>query len=420
MQHRVDKLPAGVDGSGITVGVMSDSYDTNAAPTAQRTTSPRGDLPGAGNPQATRSRSWCSRTSPADRPTKAARCCRSCTTWRRRRASASPRRTAASSTSPTTSARSPACRVRRTRCRDSRRTSSSTTSSIPTSRCSRTASSRRRSMKSSATGVSYFSSAGNRPATQAYDSKLRIVPGRCRVVGRHQPQLRERRSGAVRRRLPRLRSGQRASTSRRRSSSPTAARSCSSGTSRSIRMPPTPVGPPLVAGRGHGAGGRRRRASRSTARPGSSSRSSSTRTTRPPASPNPDLTFALLDPNGNEIQFVDTGTNPESLILELPLTGTYTVVVDSFEPAQFGDFLYRVQEVEVAEQVLSDYNLLFFLLERHFHRRARRAEPVHQSADRDRRPAGSDAADGHRARQRARTRRTATSRIAFATSASAA
>ena len=28
-----------------------------------------------------------------------------------------------------------------------------------------------------AAGVSYFSSAGNRPATQAYDSKLRIVPG---------------------------------------------------------------------------------------------------------------------------------------------------------------------------------------------------------------------------------------------------
>ena len=43
------------------------------------------------------------------------------------------------------------------------------------------------------------------------------------------------------------------------------------------------------------------------------------------------------------------------------MTGTYTVVVDSFQPAQFGDYLYRVQEVEVTEQVLSDYNLLFFL-----------------------------------------------------------
>ena len=76
--------------------------------------------------------------------------------------------------------------------------------------------------------------------------------------------------------------------------------------------------------------------------------------------PNPDLTFALFDPNNAQIQFVDTGTNPESLILELPITGTYTVIVDSFQPAQFGDYLFRVQEVTVTEQVLSDYNLLFF------------------------------------------------------------
>ena len=76
---------------------------------------------------------------------------------------------------------------------------------------------------------------------------------------------------------------------------------------------------------------------------------------------NPDLTLALLDPDGNEIQFVDTGTNPESLTLELPATGTYTVVVDSFLPAQFGDYLYRVQEVEITEQVLTDFNVLFFL-----------------------------------------------------------
>ena len=77
--------------------------------------------------------------------------------------------------------------------------------------------------------------------------------------------------------------------------------------------------------------------------------------------PNPDLTFALYDPNGALIQFVDTGTTPESLTLELPLSGTYTVVVDSFAEDQFGDFLYRVQPVSVVEQVLTDFNLLFFL-----------------------------------------------------------
>jgi subtilase family protein len=34
--------------------------------------------------------------------------------------------------------------------------------------------------------------------------------------------------------------------------------------------------------------------------------------------------------------------------------------VDSFDPAQFGGYIYRVQEVQITEQVLSDYNLLFF------------------------------------------------------------
>ena len=50
VQHRVDQLPAGVDGSGITVGVMSDSYDTNAAPNSAALDIASGDLPGAGNP----------------------------------------------------------------------------------------------------------------------------------------------------------------------------------------------------------------------------------------------------------------------------------------------------------------------------------------------------------------------------------
>src|ERR1044072_4047162 len=49
VQHRGDKI-GGVDGSGITVGVMSDSYDTNAAPNSAALDVSTGDLPGAGNP----------------------------------------------------------------------------------------------------------------------------------------------------------------------------------------------------------------------------------------------------------------------------------------------------------------------------------------------------------------------------------
>lgn len=51
VQHRVDQTP-GVDGAGITVGVMSDSFDTNAAPCPNCAASDvaSGDLPGPGNP----------------------------------------------------------------------------------------------------------------------------------------------------------------------------------------------------------------------------------------------------------------------------------------------------------------------------------------------------------------------------------
>ncbi|UFP93326.1 S8 family serine peptidase [Gloeobacter morelensis MG652769] len=57
VQHRVDKLPAGIDGGGITVGALSDSYDTAAVdlggfPLTIRAADDvaSGDLPGPGNP----------------------------------------------------------------------------------------------------------------------------------------------------------------------------------------------------------------------------------------------------------------------------------------------------------------------------------------------------------------------------------
>ena len=106
-------------------------------------------------------------------------------------------------------------------------------------------------------------------------------------------------------RLPRLRREAATSISRRRSSSPTAARSCSSGTSRSIRC-------------------RRRRSVRRSLRAWARCRRAATTSftfngtagqlveifvdadNTTTGTPNPDLTFALLDPNGDEIQFVDS------------------------------------------------------------------------------------------------------------------
>jgi hypothetical protein len=49
-QHEVDKLPAKYDGSGISVGVLSDSYNTSNNSIKAETDISTGDLPGPGNP----------------------------------------------------------------------------------------------------------------------------------------------------------------------------------------------------------------------------------------------------------------------------------------------------------------------------------------------------------------------------------
>ncbi len=142
--ERADKVQqAGIDGKGITIGVISDSYDIanydalgNKLKVHAKQDIKSGDLPGTGNkayPQPVR----CSRTGPTrtSTRTRAGRCCRSSTTSRRPRSSASPPPTTARSASPTTSARWPPRQGR------ARPMSSSTTSSTSTSRSSATASS---------------------------------------------------------------------------------------------------------------------------------------------------------------------------------------------------------------------------------------------------------------------------------------
>ena len=49
VQHRVDQIE-GVDGAGITIGIMSDSYDTSANAIKEADDIASGDLPGPGNP----------------------------------------------------------------------------------------------------------------------------------------------------------------------------------------------------------------------------------------------------------------------------------------------------------------------------------------------------------------------------------
>jgi hypothetical protein len=357
VQHRVNKLPAGVDGGGITIGVMSDSYDTNAAPNSATGDIATGDLPGSGNPFGNNEPVVVVQDSPGgtdegramlqivhDLAPKA----------RLGFATANGGEINFANNIRALAGFSDAPRV------------------VPgfkadvivddiiylTEPFFQDGIVAQAVDEVAAAGVSYFSSAGNRPATQAYDSKPRIVPGDSSSWASTNLDF----SGVD----PALYAG--GFHDFAPDSGVDIAQTIQFNNNSTIvfqwnepydPQPPTPVGPPIVTGVG-------------TVPPGGNSSFTFPGTAGQlvevfvdadeagPGAPNPDLTFSLRDPNGNEIQFVDSTTNPESLVLELPLAGTYTVIVGSFQPTQSGDFLYRVQQVAVAEQVLSDYNLLFF------------------------------------------------------------
>ena len=100
--HRADRLPPGIDGSGITVGALSDSFDVAAtAPTGDPLTIhaaddiQSGDLP-AGDERMAPCASIENPPPPAAPRTRAARCSSSCTTSRPGRGCASRPRCAAS------------------------------------------------------------------------------------------------------------------------------------------------------------------------------------------------------------------------------------------------------------------------------------------------------------------------------------
>jgi hypothetical protein len=209
-----------------------------------------------------------------------------------------------------------------------------------------------------AAGVSYFSSAGNRPATQAYDSKVRIIPADSSAWEGTNLDF----SGVD----PALYAGGFHNFVEKGGVDIAQTIAFSSGSVVVFQWnePFDPVPPTPIRTIAEGV-------STVPAVPGfdvftfdgTSGQlveifiDADTTTT---GTPNPDLTFYLFDPDLNQLAFVDTGTNPESLVTELPADGTYYVLVEGFNGA-LGDYLYRVQEVEVVEQVLSDYNLLFFL-----------------------------------------------------------
>jgi hypothetical protein len=359
VQHRVDKLPAGVDGSGITVGVMSDSYDTNAAPNSAALDISTGDLPGAGNPSGNTEPVVVLQDQPAG--TDEGRAMLQIVHDMAPKARLGFATADGGQLNFANNIRSLAGLPGAPRAVPGFKADVIVDDIIyPDEPMFQDGIIAQAVDEVFAAGVAYFSSAGNRPATQAYDSKPRIVPGTAESWAGTNLNF-----ATV---PPELYAGGFHDFNPSNSAVDVAQTiQFVAGNTLVFQwnepfdpVPPTPVGDPLAAGVGTvPAGGDDEFTFDGTA--GQLVEIFIDADDSTTGVPNPDLTMALLDPDGNEIDFVDTGTNPESLILELPATGTYTVVVDSFQPTQFGDYLYRVQEVEVVEQVLTDYNLLFFL-----------------------------------------------------------
>ncbi len=72
-----------------------------------------------------------------------------------------------------------------------------------------------------------------------------------------------------------------------------------------------------------------------------------------------DFILTLKDPAGNILQQVDTGTSPEIVVQTLPVTGTYTFEVSGFE-GDVGDFTFKVQPVLSNSRTTTDLNALLF------------------------------------------------------------
>lgn len=356
VQHRVDKI-VGADGSGITVGVMSDSYDTNAAPNSAGGDVLTGDLPGTGNPLGNTEPVVLLQDSP--RGTDEGRAMLQIVHDMAPKARLGFATANGGEVNFANNIRSLAGFP------DAPRTVPGFKADVivddiiylgePFFQDGIVA---QAVDDVAAAGVSYFSSAGNRPATQAYDSKVRLVPANAASMQGTNLNF----TGVD----PALYAG--GFHDFDAGSGVDIAQNVQFANGSTIvfqwneifdPQPPRPIGAPLVA-------------AVSTVPQNGSSTFTFTATAgqvveifvdadaTTTGTPNPDLTFALIGPDNVQLQFIDTGTNPESLTLELPASGTYRVVVDSFLPEQFGDFLYRVQPVDLIEQVLSDYNLLFF------------------------------------------------------------
>jgi hypothetical protein len=72
-----------------------------------------------------------------------------------------------------------------------------------------------------------------------------------------------------------------------------------------------------------------------------------------------DFILTLKDPAGNILQQQDTGTSPETVVQKLAETGTYKFEISGFQ-GDLGDFTFEVRDVLGNSHTTTDLNALFF------------------------------------------------------------
>jgi hypothetical protein len=362
VQHRVNKLAAGVDGSGITVGVMSDSYDTNVAANSAALDISTGDLPGAGNPLGNGEPVVVLEDSPTQSDEGRA--------MLQIVHDVAPKAKLGFATANggqlnfadniRALAGDPAAPNYRAGFKADVIVDDVIYLDEPFFQDGIVAQAVDEVV---AKGVSYFSSAGNRPATQAYDSKVQLVPASPATWSNTNLDFAD---------VPvELYAGgfHNFAGSGTLDIAQTVQFTANPGSSNNVVMqwnepfdskPPTEVGTPFESGTGTvPAGGAADFTFSGTA--GQAVIVFVDGDTSTTGSSIPDIVLELYGADDVLLATKDTGTNPEFIALELPATGTYRVRVLSFIETEGGDFQYRVSNAELPEPVLSDYNLLFFL-----------------------------------------------------------
>jgi hypothetical protein len=360
VQHRVDKVPANVTGKGITVGVMSDSYDTNVAPNSAALDISTGDLPGAGNPLGYTEPVVVLQDSPArsDEGRAMLQIVHDVAPKAKLGFATAQGGQLNFANNIRALAGDPAAPNYQPGFKADVIVDDIIYLDEPFFQDGLVAQAVDEVV---AKGVHYFSSAGNRPASQAYDSKIRIVPGTAASWAGTNLNFTNVPAALYAGGFHNFGSASAVDIGQ------TVQFTANPGSSNTMVLqwnepfdskPATAVGAPFASGVGTVAdGGFSEFTFTGTAGQAVLVFVDGDDTTT--GTVIPDIVLEIYGPTGTLLQTVDTITNPESAALELPATGTYTVVVSSFE-ATGGDYRYTVSNADLPEPVLSDYNLLFF------------------------------------------------------------